>query len=95
MQRFADELIGDVRPVVVAGVDVIDAARDRLAQHRNRGVVVLGRPEDAGSGELHRAIAKALHNPVAERKRSGFADVSHGIRSSWTGSKYRPRPSRQ
>ncbi len=48
MQRLADELVGDIRTVVVAGVDVVDAARDRLAQHRDRGLAVLGRPEHPG-----------------------------------------------
>ena len=61
MQRLADELIGDVRAVEVAGVDVIDAARDRLAQHGDRRLAVLRRPEHAGSGELHGAVAEALH----------------------------------
>ena len=86
MQRLADELVGHMRTVVVAGVDVIDAARDRFAQHRDRGVVVLRRPEHARPGELHGAVAKALHNPVAERKRSRGADVVHKLISSWTGS---------
>ena len=40
MKCFADELIGDVRPIVVAGVDVIDAARDGVAQPGERGFVV-------------------------------------------------------
>ena len=66
MQRFADELIGDVRAVEVARVDVIDAARDRLAQHGDRAVAVFRRPEHARSGELHRAVAQALHGAIAE-----------------------------
>ena len=41
VQRLADELVGDVRAVEVAGVDVVDAARDRLAQHGERGVAIL------------------------------------------------------
>ena len=95
MQRLADELVGHMRTVVVAGVDVIDAARDRFAQHRDRGIVVLRRPEHARSGELHGAVAKALHNPVAERKRSRGSDVVHELISSWTGSEYRPRRRRR
>ena len=77
MQRFADELVGDVRAVEVAGVDVVDAARDGLAQHRERRVAILGRPEHAGSGELHGAIAEPLHGAVAEGEGAGFADVGH------------------
>ena len=32
MQRLADQLIGDVRAVEIAGIDVIHSRRDRLAQ---------------------------------------------------------------
>ena len=32
-QRFADQLVRNVRPVEVAGVDVVDAALNRFAQH--------------------------------------------------------------
>src|ERR1700683_3020671 len=78
MQRLTDELVGHMGPVEVAGVDVVDAARDRLAQHRDRGIVVLRRPEHARSGELAGALAKALHNPVAEWKRARGSDVVHG-----------------
>jgi hypothetical protein len=83
MKSLADELIGYARTIVIAGVDVVDAARDRLAQHRDRAVVVLRRPEDARSRELHGAVAKALHEPIAKRKRSGVAEVRHGFISSW------------
>ena len=86
MKRLANELVGHMRTVVVAGVDVIDAARDRFAQHSDGGIVVLRRPEHARPGELHGAVAKALHNPVAERKRSRGYDVVHKLISSWTGS---------
>ena len=61
MQRFADDLVGHVRAVEVAGVDVVHPARDGLAQHGERRGAVLGRAEDAGPGELHGAVAEALH----------------------------------
>ena len=38
MERLADDLIGDVRTVEVAGVDVVDAGGDRLAQNGEGGV---------------------------------------------------------
>ena len=78
MQRLADELVGDVRAVEVAGVDVVDAAGHRLAQHGERRVAVLRRPEHARAGELHRAIAHAVHGAVAEREGAGLLDVGHG-----------------
>ena len=77
MQRLADDLVGDVRAVEVAGVDVIDAARHRLAQHGERRVAILRRPEHAGPGELHRAIAHAVHGAVAELESAGGGDVGH------------------
>ena len=79
VERLADQLVGDIGAVIVAGVDVIDAARHRLAQHRDRARAVLRRPEHSRSRELHRAIAHALHDAVAELERSGFADVDHGL----------------
>ena len=66
MKRLADDLVDDMRPVEVAGVDVVDAARDGLAQHGDRRVAILRRPEHAGPGELHRAVAHALHGAVAQ-----------------------------
>ena len=36
VQGLADDLVGDVRAVVVAGVDVVDAELDRPAEHRDR-----------------------------------------------------------
>ena len=77
VQGLADQLVRDIGAIIVAGVDMIDAARDRLAQDLDRPVVVLRRPEHPRTRELHSAVAHALHNPVAERKRSGSVD--HGL----------------
>ena len=68
MERLADQLIGDMGAIEVAGVDVIDAARHRLAQHGERRVAILRRSEYAGSGELHRAIAQTVHAALAQGK---------------------------
>jgi len=78
VQRFADELIGDVRAVEIARVDMIDPARHCLPQYGNRADAVLRRPEHARSGKLHRAVAEALHDAIAQREGSGFAGVAHG-----------------
>jgi hypothetical protein len=79
MERFADDLVGDMWSVEIAGVDVIDAARHRLAQHRDGGGAVLRRAEHAGSRKLHRAIAHALHGVLAKLEGSGFASIGHGL----------------
>ena len=58
-ERLADDLVGDVRPVEVGGVDVGDAELDGLAKHGDCCVAILRRAEDSGAGELHRAVADA------------------------------------
>ena len=67
VQRFTDQLVGDVWPVGVAGVDVGDAEVDGLAQDGERAVVVGGRPHDPGAGELHGAVAEPGDGQVAQR----------------------------
>jgi hypothetical protein len=63
---LADDLVGDVRAVVVGGVDVGDAQLDDLAQHGHGGVAVLRRAEHTGAGELHGAVAEAGQLEVAD-----------------------------
>jgi hypothetical protein len=66
MERLADKLVGDVRTIEIAGVDVIDPARHRPAQHGERRVAIPGRSKHARSGKLHRAIAQAVHGSLAQ-----------------------------
>ena len=47
-ERLADDLVGDVRPVEVGRVDVVDAELDRGAEHGDRLGPVGRRPEDPG-----------------------------------------------
>jgi hypothetical protein len=63
---LTDEFVGDVRTVELRGVDVVDAEFDRPFQHGDRLVVVSGRAEDAGSGELHGAEANPADGEVAQ-----------------------------
>ncbi len=78
VQRFADQLVGDMRAVEVAGVDVIDAGRHGLAQDGERTRVVARRPEDVRPGKLHRAVAEALYDAITELVASRIVDVDHG-----------------
>ena len=48
MKRFSDHLIGNVRPVEIARVDVIDAGSDRFPQDGERGLAVLRRAKTPG-----------------------------------------------
>ena len=50
VQRLADERVGDVGPVELRGVDVVDAELDGAAQHGERLVAVTRRPETPGPG---------------------------------------------
>ncbi|MET3248373.1 hypothetical protein ABIE53_005183 [Burkholderia sp. OAS925] len=77
MQRLANELVGDMRAIKIAGVDVIHALRHRLAQHGKRGVAILRRAEHARSRELHCAIAHAPDLAAGERKGIGDFEVRH------------------
>ena len=68
MERLADEFVGHVGSVELRGVDVVDAEFDGPAQHGDRLIVVAGRAEDSGSGELHRTETDAENREVAKRK---------------------------
>jgi hypothetical protein len=79
VQRFADDLIGDVRAVEVAGVDVVHAGGHHgLAQDGQRDVTVFRLTEHARARELHGAIAEPRHAAVAEGEGAGFFDGRHG-----------------
>ena len=62
MECLADQLIGDIGTVIVAGVDVIDAARHRLAQHRDRAA---RGPSAARTRPVPRAASR--RSPCASR----------------------------
>ena len=74
MQGFADELVGDVGAVEVAGVNVVDAGVDGLAQNGKGGGVVAWRAEDVGSGKLHGAVAEAVHGGAGAGEGKGAAE---------------------
>src|SRR5579864_150043 len=79
MKRLADELVGDVWAVKVAGIEVIDTARHCLAQDSECARSILGRTKHARPGELHRAITEPVDGASAKLRRSSFADVDHGL----------------
>ena len=77
MQGFTDNLVGDVRTVVIAGVDVVHSARDGLPQYGQCRIIVFGRTEHTGPCELHCAVAEPPHSAVAECKCAGLVDTGH------------------
>src|SRR5262249_6507472 len=66
MKRLANELIGDVRAIVITGVDVVDAQRDRLAEHGEGRITILRRAEHARSGQLHHTVTHTVYGAVAQ-----------------------------
>lgn len=79
MQRLTYELVHDMRPVKVTGVDVVGAGRDGFAKQSKRQCAILGWTEHAGTGQLHRAIAHVVHGGAPSRNElplviAGFAN---------------------
>ena len=64
MQRFFDELIGYVRAIEVAGVDVGDTEANDLAQDRECTVVVCWRPEYMRTSQLHGTVPHASKDQI-------------------------------
>ena len=60
MKRPFDDLVGDMRTVVVARIDMIDACRNRLSQNSYRTIDIARRSPHRRTGKLHRAIANSL-----------------------------------
>ena len=65
MERLLDELIGYVRAVKVARIDVVHAGGDGLAQNSDRTRNIARRPPDQlvaiPSRKLHGAIAHSVY----------------------------------
>jgi hypothetical protein len=53
-----------MRPVEVAGVDVIDSEPNDFAQDCDRAIVIFWWPEYMWTGELHRAVAHASQDQI-------------------------------
>jgi hypothetical protein len=64
MQRFFDKLIGYMRAIEVAGVDVGDPELHNLAQDRECTVVVCRRPEYMGTSQLHGPVPHASKDQI-------------------------------
>ena len=64
MQRFFDKLIGYVRAIEVAGIDVGDTETNNLAQDRECTVAVCWRPEYTRTSQLHGTVAEASKDQI-------------------------------
>ena len=70
MERLGDQLLVDMRAVAIGGVEVIDAQRDRPAQHGMRGGAILRRAPDIRAADAHRPEAEPMDADVC--KLDGF-----------------------
>ena len=75
MQRFFDKLIGYVRAIEVAGVDVIDTEANNLTQDRECPVAVCGRPEYMRTSQLHGTVSDAVESDGRAWKRKSPAEI--------------------
>src|SRR5882762_6041918 len=84
MQRLTDQLVRDVRSVVIAGVDVVHPRRDGLTQYGLCRLLIPGRPEYSWAGQPHRAVSKPPDEPIAEAECAGWFNAGHRSRGSYT-----------
>src|SRR5579862_448264 len=81
MESLLNDLIGHMRSVVVAGINVIHAGLYRLAKNSNGGIDVPWWSPDAGSGELHGAVSHAIQGYRCTRKREVSSKI--GLFNHW------------
>src|SRR5580704_19430794 len=84
MKRLANKLIGDVWAIEIAGINVIDPAHHRFAQHGEGRVAIFRRSKHARPGELHGAVAQTVYDAVAEPESACGGDVGHGYSPNLT-----------
>ena len=79
MQRLLNDLIGDMRTVEIAGVDVVHARRDSLAQNRDRtGNIAWRAPNPLVailSGELHSPITDPVYTQRGAREHKAATET--------------------
>src|ERR1700747_1737654 len=79
MQRLLHDLIGDMRTVEIAGIDVIHARADSLAQNRDRTGNITRRAPNLLvailSSELHGPITDPIHGQRSARERKAATET--------------------
>src|SRR5207249_12159466 len=63
VERLLDNLIGHMRTIVVARIDVVHPSLDGLSQDSNRAFKIARRSPHFWTRQLHSAITPALVNP--------------------------------
>src|ERR1700722_20093719 len=75
MQRLFNKLVGNMGPVKVARIDVIDSELNNFAQDRDRPFVICGRPEHMRASQLHSTISDAIDRDRRAWKRKSSAKI--------------------
>src|ERR1700741_2406011 len=79
MQRLLNDLIGDMRTVEIAGIDVVHARCDSLAKNRDRAGNIAWRAPNLLvailSGELHGPITDPVHSQRSARERKAAPET--------------------
>src|ERR1700745_3741069 len=79
MQRLLNDLIGDMRPVEIAGIDVVHARCHSLAKNRDRaGNIAWWAPNlliAILSGELHGPITDPVNSQRCSRERKRATEI--------------------
>src|SRR5262245_16217103 len=98
IEGLGDQLLADVRPVGIRGIDQVDAELECPSQQRDCLVVVCRRAPDAGTGDPHGSEAEPAHGAIADRDRAGIlvSDRRHPAASkasfsSWSARSLSPR----
>ena len=83
MQGFLDDLVGDVRPIKIARINMVYAGSDSFAQHGNGSVPVPRRPINPWAGQLHCPVAETIDGQVSAGK--GESASQAGLGGWWVG----------
>ena len=76
MERLFDDLVGHMRTVIIAGIDMVDSCRNRLAQNSDCSIAIARRSLHLRTCKLHRAIAHAIQTDGSSGKREATAESS-------------------
>src|SRR5215472_10384329 len=76
MQRLLDNLIRHMRTVVVAGIDVVHAGINRLAQNSDCGINVTWWSIYFGAGKLHCAVTHAVDSQRCAGQSEAAGEIS-------------------
>src|SRR5260370_34462320 len=60
MKRLFDDLVGHMRTVKIAGIDVVDPSRNSLSQNGYSSLSITRRSPHLRAGKLHGAITHSL-----------------------------------